>query len=266
LGGGENVESAAQVLVALSALGVPVNDPLFVKAGKTVLDSVLSFVVDEGAASAAFSHLANGGVDPMATYQGLYALVALLRSLDSDATSLYDMSDLVPAENPSEPGEKPSEPGEKPAENPGEKPAEPSVSITGDDGVVEVDGVVSVTLGKTITFQVSGFEPFEWVQVVVHSTPLDLGKHQADEFGVVTVVWPVPADFEVGSHTVVFKGDSGKEVSEQFNVVAADPNAPTGGTASDASSVAGLILLLCVSGSSALFASARRRVRGVAVV
>lgn len=85
-------ESCAQVIVALTALGIdPHTDSRFIKNGKSVLDALCSF----GVAGGGFSHIPNGERNGMATEQGQYALVAYLR-FKSGKTSLYDMSDVYP--------------------------------------------------------------------------------------------------------------------------------------------------------------------------
>jgi hypothetical protein len=89
--GAPSCESAAQVVVALCALGIPLNDARFVKGGHTIYDALMSYY---DAGSGGFRHVAGGSVDAMATGQGTYALVALRRAL-AGATSLYDMSDVT---------------------------------------------------------------------------------------------------------------------------------------------------------------------------
>lgn len=91
-----NAESCAQVVVALTALGIdPDNDTRFIKNGASVLDALLSFAVEDGG----FSHTLDGGRNQMATEQGYYALAAYDRFLNSK-TSLYDMSDVTIGDNP----------------------------------------------------------------------------------------------------------------------------------------------------------------------
>ena len=86
-----NSESCAQVIVALTALGIdPTADSRFVKNGHTVLDALASFYVTGGG----FRHTANGDLDGMATEQGYYALAAYYRYLNGQ-TRLYDMSDVT---------------------------------------------------------------------------------------------------------------------------------------------------------------------------
>ena len=109
-----NSESCAQVIVALTALGIdPATDSRFVKNGNTVLGALAGFYVDGGG----FKHTADGERNGMATEQGYYALAAYYRFVNGQ-TSLYDMSDVTiqtggntPA-NPDDPGKTdPSDPG-----------------------------------------------------------------------------------------------------------------------------------------------------------
>lgn len=99
--GAANSESCAQVIVALTALGIdPTKDSRFIKNGVSVLDALCSFAVNDGG----FKHLATEtSANGMATEQGFYALVAYYRLLNGQ-TSLYDMTDVklegVKAEEP----------------------------------------------------------------------------------------------------------------------------------------------------------------------
>lgn len=86
-----NSESCAQVIVALTALGIdPTADSRFVKNGLTVLDALAGFYVTGGG----FRHTAGGDLDGMATEQGYYALAAYYRFANTQ-TRLYDMSDVT---------------------------------------------------------------------------------------------------------------------------------------------------------------------------
>lgn len=68
-----NSESCAQVIVALTALGIdPTVDSRFIKNGISVLDALCSYYVTGGG----FSHTSGEGRDGMATEQGYYALAA----------------------------------------------------------------------------------------------------------------------------------------------------------------------------------------------
>ena len=86
-----NSESCAQVIVALTALGIdPTADSRFVKNGNTVLDALAGFYVTGGG----FRHTAGGERNGMATEQGYYALAAYYRFVNAQ-TRLYDMTDVA---------------------------------------------------------------------------------------------------------------------------------------------------------------------------
>ena len=145
-----NSESCAQVIVALTALGIdPATDSRFVKNGSTVLGALAGFYVTGGG----FKHTADGERNGMATEQGYYALAAYYRFANAQ-TSLYDMSDVTiqtggntPADpddpgktDPSDPGKTdPSDPGKTDPSDPGKTdPTNPGTDTpaTGDTGVL----------------------------------------------------------------------------------------------------------------------------------
>lgn len=85
-----NIESCAQVLTALTAMGIdPLEDGRFIKDGNTVLDAILGYYVEGGG----FEHVSGYGINQLATEQGYYALVSYYRMLDGQ-TALYDMTDI----------------------------------------------------------------------------------------------------------------------------------------------------------------------------
>ena len=96
--GTPNSESAAQVVVALSALGLDANtDSHFVKNGHSVLENLLSYEQEDGS----FQHTTDGsGNNQMSAEQGTYALVAYDRYVNK-AHTLYDMTDVVKREDAS---------------------------------------------------------------------------------------------------------------------------------------------------------------------
>lgn len=116
--GSANIESIAQVVVALTGLGIdPHTDSRFIKNGHSAIEALLTYAIPGGG----FKHVQSGSVDGMATDQGTYALVAYIRFLDGE-NSLYDMTDVeLETKQPGEPGEpgKPEEPETpgQPAEN-----------------------------------------------------------------------------------------------------------------------------------------------------
>jgi len=87
--GSSALESVVQALVALCELGIPSDDPRFVKDGKTLVDNILSYKNSDGS----FRHTVGGsGKDQMSTEQALYALVAAQRAAEGKP-SLYRMMD-----------------------------------------------------------------------------------------------------------------------------------------------------------------------------
>lgn len=92
--GTKNVESTAQVLVALSGLGLDGDtDARFIKNGHSVLDGLEQFYLT---GKGAFEHVASDGGNQMATEQAFYALVSYDRYKNKKNT-LYDMTDAVDA-------------------------------------------------------------------------------------------------------------------------------------------------------------------------
>lgn len=91
--GTANAESVAQVIVALTSLGIdPASDGRFIKNGYSTLDALATFYNNKGG----FKHsqsdtLSSNG---LATEQAYYALASWYR-LKAGKTSLYDMSDVT---------------------------------------------------------------------------------------------------------------------------------------------------------------------------
>lgn len=98
--GSTNSESVVQVIVALTELGISLDDSRFVKNGKTLMDNLMKFYIKgEG-----FLHTAGGdGSNMMATEQAFYGLVAAQRAR-LGKNSLYRMSDAISMGAPSQSG------------------------------------------------------------------------------------------------------------------------------------------------------------------
>lgn len=91
--GTSNAESVAQVIVALTSLGIdPASDGRFIKNGYSTLDALASFYNDKGG----FKHSQSDTTasNGLATEQAYYALASWYR-LKAGKTSLYDMSDVT---------------------------------------------------------------------------------------------------------------------------------------------------------------------------
>ncbi|MBE6033715.1 MAG: hypothetical protein E7222_03335 [Clostridiales bacterium] len=90
-----NAESTAQVIVALSELGISMNDSRFLKNGHSLMDNLSKYYVK----GKGFKHiLSESQSNQMATEQCFYALVAANRESKGE-NSLYRMNDAVTAFN-----------------------------------------------------------------------------------------------------------------------------------------------------------------------
>lgn len=108
-----NSESCAQVIIALTTLGIdPAKDSRFIKYGLSLLDALCAYYKDGG-----FCHTRDGAADDIATEQALCALTAYARLLNGQ-TALYDMTDLAAGIAPAEPdAQEPAEEQEPAAQN-----------------------------------------------------------------------------------------------------------------------------------------------------
>lgn len=89
--GEPNSESCAQVIVALTALGIdPAADARFAKAGGTAIDALCAFACEGGSFRHSDEQMESDG---MATEQGFYALAAYDRFRQGQ-TRLFDMTDI----------------------------------------------------------------------------------------------------------------------------------------------------------------------------
>ena len=82
----ESSETISQAIVALTELGISLEDSRFVKNGNTLKDALLRFRFSDGS----FSHLMDTDADLLATEQAFYALVAIDR-MEQGKSSLYAM-------------------------------------------------------------------------------------------------------------------------------------------------------------------------------
>ena len=91
-GQGETSESCAWAIVALTTWGInPDTDTRFIKDGKSPIDNLLTYYVEE---EAMFEHGKGAGANAMATDQSTYALVAYDRFINGEK-ALYDYSDVT---------------------------------------------------------------------------------------------------------------------------------------------------------------------------
>lgn len=172
-GGYASSESDAQVVAALSALGIDSHtDPRFVKNGISLMDDLLVYALPDGG----FKHVKQYGVNGMATDQGTYALVAYDRFLKHQ-NSLYDMSDVELKPNP---------PGQGDTIIPLPSGTKPQVSIP-NDSINYLIPVSSSDSSKEINIAI----PNEKTSDVTVSVPLNTSLPQIEAIkGAATLLIP----------------------------------------------------------------------------
>jgi len=111
-----------------------------------------------------------------------------------------------------------------------------------------------VVTGSTITLSGQHWAPFETVTITIGSTPVTLPPVQADATGSISgISFPVPADFETGTHTLTAVGSVSGTFVTTFTVEepssGGQVTAPTGGSASHASySLVAILVMACFVG------------------
>ncbi len=104
----------------------------------------------------------------------------------------------------------------------------------------------AITTGEAVTVSFGGFKPFEYVQLIVASTPKVIGSGYADAKGVVTLSGNLPASLASGSHTLaVYAPVSGIGFSQPITV--SQSTLPATGS-NNQSLLTALALLLLVGG------------------
>jgi hypothetical protein len=139
-------------------------------------------------------------------------------------------------------------------------PTATSPTATGAPATSEV-ATQTIAAGKKQTVSIGGFQPHETVHGVLHSTPVDLGTVAADDAGVATFTFTVPAGLEGGAHSVTMTGlTSGTTAEATFTVTAAAQGAGdlayTGADVLPLLAVGGGLLL---TGATAVTVAGRRR-------
>lgn len=142
--GVENCESCAQVIVALTSLGIdPDKDARFVKNGKASIDALLEYGLDGGG----FKHTKSGELNGMATEQAYYALAAYSRFIKGN-TALFDMSDVTIKESPDKANENTGD-DKKDNKDPNKTAVAPSgSSLTASGTTRSITKKATIKLGK----------------------------------------------------------------------------------------------------------------------
>lgn len=144
-----------------------------------------------------------------------------------------------------------------------------TVAVTGTTGAIRgaeanTPGTKAVTTDNTSTSSapgqkvvriIEGFQPFEEVTLVMHSTPVVLGTFTADANGVLTASFTLPAGATVGTHTLVYEGTT-TYFQESFTVTAKGKQLAYTGADVTVPLTVGIGLVL--AGAGALYVSRRR--------
>ncbi|MDO4977371.1 MAG: Ig-like domain-containing protein [Eubacteriales bacterium] len=236
--GNETSESTAQIIVALSSLGIDCNqDSRFIKNRKSPLDALCQYYLAEGG----FMHMlpgSDGGVreiNGMATEQGMYAMVAYKRLLEGK-TSLYDLSDLrLSLEGRAEEN---SSKEEESTENPSPaKPENNTEALKVKVSKVSLDySQVTLDKGKKKSLKVTVF-PSNASEKAVSWTSSNKKIASVSQSGLVTAVKKGTATITVtakdgsgvkASCTVIVKEVSTKTVNKKPAVSTSKKQLPTG--------------------------------------
>ena len=81
--------------------------------------------------------------------------------------------------------------------------------------------------GESADVSIDGLQPNSEVEVVIYSTPRNLGSLQVNEFGELVASIQIPSDMESGPHTLVLSGldKFGKQIELKFGLVVYNPAA-----------------------------------------
>ncbi|MBC7442661.1 MAG: carboxypeptidase regulatory-like domain-containing protein [Ramlibacter sp.] len=101
-----------------------------------------------------------------------------------------------------------------------------TVSVTV-DGVTVTVPAAPIAQGGKIVVAADGFEPFEVVEIWLHSTPVRLGTLTANAQGEIRGTFSVPTGTPAGTHHIVMKDEAGVETqSAAITVVAKSATTP----------------------------------------
>ena len=111
--------------------------------------------------------------------------------------------------------------------------------------------------GQKVVKVLKGFQPYEKVTLVLHSTPVTLGTFTADANGVVTAEFTVPAGTPLGNHTLAYTGDKGSYFEDPLTLTKDGKALAYTGADVKLPLIGGTVLL--AAGAGALVVGRRRR-------
>lgn len=159
--GVNNPESAAQVLVALSSLGIDSEtDSRFIKNGSSILDAIASFKLSDGS----FSHKQGDSSNSTATVQAFYSAVSYSSMKNGGSLYIFDKKE-TPAPQTTEKETKQEKTTEKPVKTTAEfsqKAAETTVAAETTAALTEATAQTETAKAETeITEKATEEEPAE---------------------------------------------------------------------------------------------------------
>jgi hypothetical protein len=109
--------------------------------------------------------------------------------------------------------------GEVTAEIANAEESDGSTKIQAEQGLV-------LSSGESADVSIDGMQPNSEVEVVIYSTPRNLGSLQVNEFGELVASIQIPSDMESGPHTLVLSGldKFGKQIELKFGLVVYSPD------------------------------------------
>ena len=109
--------------------------------------------------------------------------------------------------------------GEVTAEIANAEESEDSASTQAEQGLV-------LSSGEFADVSIDGLQPNSEVEVVIYSTPRNLGSLEVNEFGELVASIQIPKDMESGPHTLVLSGldKFGKQIELKFGLVVYSPD------------------------------------------
>ena len=277
------------------ALGVaPVTDLSAVSlAGEFAAGETLTAVASSATAGAVFTYRWSSGYRQTQTIGKTYSVVE--GDLGGDvrvfvtASAPHNLptsgaastSDPAPTEPPA--STEPPAPTEPPASPDTETPA-PTTSATPTSAPVLVEtgsttgaparteakifpdtasgpAATSFVAGGTIPITMSGFQPFEVVEIWLYSTPMLLGTLTADVDGVISGSFTVPSGTPAGTHHVVLFDEAGIQYTSVDLTVAASVS-QLAATGVSANPLWFALAIMMLGGVVVLFARGRRFANG----
>ena len=141
-------------------------------------------------------------------------------------------------------------------------PEAPSAKPMGESGPMVIMNVPVVVPGTVVTLSGANWSPGETIVITIQSTPITLPPLTANADGTITAVQvPVPADLELGTHTLTAVGSVSGAYETTFTVAssASGMSIVTGGSVAGGSGIAWVFGLMAVGFGAFMLVSRRHK-------